>query len=66
MIKPEIDPIQPEIDETQTKKSDQIVRVSFGSYFHPPGSFKSSPGWAQTRPVDSPTYKLDFQNKNYI
>ena len=41
---------QPETDKTQTKKSDQINRVNFESNFHPPKSFVSSPGWAQTRP----------------
>ena len=50
VIKPEANSNQPEIDKTQTKKSDQISQVNFGSNFHPHESFMSSSGWAQTQP----------------
>ena len=54
-IKLKTDPTQPETNKTRTEKSNQIIWVGFGSYFPPPESFGSSPGWAQTRP--DPTYE---------
>ena len=50
VIKPEIDLIQPKINETWIEKFDQLVWDDFGSYFHPLESFGSSLGWAQPQP----------------
>ena len=47
VIKPEANSNQPETDKTRAKKSDRSI---LGQNFHPPESFVSSLGWAQTRP----------------
>ena len=57
--KPETDPNQPETDETQTEKSNQISGSVLGQFFiHPPHSGRVRVGHKPdpARPVDTPSH----------
>ena len=54
VIKPETDPIKLETDETQTRRSDQIIRTSFGLYypwFKNRTELASPTGWTKNQPL---------------
>ena len=56
MIKPDTRPESTQNWRDSNRKIRLDLRVSFGLNFYPPASFRSSLGWAQTRPMDSPSW----------